>query len=106
MNIHALHHNPSIWGANHGTYDPSRWYDGRANKLKEFVIPFMVGKRSCIGQNLASANILKMVTTLLKAYEFEFVNAEEPMRVTTHGVTSLRTPILVKCKMRSEPLKI
>jgi cytochrome P450 len=101
VNLHSIHHNPDIWGPDHAAYDPDRWYDGRADEtVKELVIPFMVGKRTCTGQYLAKANILKMLTTLLKAYEFNLVNAEEPVVVTTHGATILRTPLLVKCKER------
>ena len=42
LNIHAFHNNPEVWGADHTTYDPDRFYDARAKELKEFVIPFMV----------------------------------------------------------------
>ena len=101
-NIHALHHNPAVWGEDHAAYDPSRFYDGRAKHLKEFVVPFMVGKRACVGQNLANANILKMTTTLLRAYEFEFVNSNEPMDIVCHGDSDLRTELLVKCKLRGD----
>lgn len=65
----------------------------------------MVGKRTCTGQHLASANILKMLTTLLKAYDFKLMNASQPMVVTTHGATVLKTPILVQCKKREQVAK-
>ncbi|CAK1361556.1 uncharacterized protein RHO25_004867 [Cercospora beticola] len=101
MNIHAFHHNKAVWGEDHGDFDPARWYDEkRAKGLESLVIPFSVGKRACVGQNLANANILKMFTTLLRCYEFEFVNSDEPMVVVSHGDSDLRTPVLVKVKMR------
>lgn len=102
MNIHAFHHNPSVWGSNHDVFDPDRWYDRHTAELSHLVIPYSVGKRSCVGQNLANANILKMTTTLLRCYEFEFVNKEEPMVVVSHGDSDLRTPVLVKVKRRGE----
>ena len=103
-NTCALHHNPATWGQDHERFDPDRWYDEkRAKGLERFVIPFSVGKRSCVGQNLATANILKMVTTLLRCYEFEFVNKEEEMVVASHGDGYLRTPVMVKVKMRDGP---
>ena len=101
-NIHALHHNESVWGSDHRVYDPDRFYDKRAKDLKDVVVPFSVGKRACVGQNLANANILKMVTTLLRAYAFDFINVNEPMKVVCHGDSDLRTPLLVKCTMRGE----
>jgi hypothetical protein len=45
---------------------------------------------------------MKMATTLLKAYEFDFLNAHEPMVVVSHGDSELRTPILVKVKRRGK----
>jgi cytochrome P450 len=66
------------------------------------VIPFSVGRRACVGQNLAKTNVLKMATTLLRAYEFEFLGTEEPMKVVCHGDSDLRTPIMVRCKRRGE----
>ena len=64
------------------------------------VVPFGVGKRACAGQNLARTNVLKMATTLLKAYDFEFLNADEPMVVVSHGDSELRTPVMVRVKRR------
>ncbi|PPJ49738.1 hypothetical protein CBER1_02909 [Cercospora berteroae] len=101
MNIHAFNHNKAIWGSDHGDFDPARWYDERRAKgLESLVIPFSVGKRACVGQNLTNANILKMFTTLLRCYEFEFMNSNEPMVVFSHGDSDLKTPVLVKVKMR------
>ncbi|KAK4506182.1 hypothetical protein PRZ48_004147 [Zasmidium cellare] len=100
MNIHAFHHNPSVWGSDHDVFNPDRWYEKRTEELSHLVIPYSVGKRSCVGQNLANANILKMTTTLLRCYEFEFVNKDEPMVVVSHGDSDLRTPVLVKVKRR------
>ena len=102
LNIHAFHHNAEFWGKDHTLYDPDRFYDSRAKELREFVIPFMVGKRACVGQNFANANILKMTTTLLGAYKFEFVNADQPMMVVCHGDSDLKTPLFVRCNMRGE----
>lgn len=56
-----------------------------------------------MGQNLANANILKMITTLLKCYEFEFVNKDEPIVIVSHGDSDLRTPVMVRVRMRGKP---
>ena len=105
MNIHSFHHNPAIWGSDHDAFDPTRWYDRRTEGLSSFVIPYSVGKRNCVGQNLANANILKMSTTLLKAYEFDFLNVEEPLVFGSHGDGVMETPLMVRCKRREAPLQ-
>ena len=84
-------------------FDPQRWYDERAKNLSPWVIVFGVGKRACVGQNLAKMNVLKMATTLFKAYEFEFLGTEQPMLLVCHGDSDLRTPVMVRCKRRGEP---
>jgi cytochrome P450 len=102
VNIHAFHHNPAIWGVDHAVFDPTRFYDVRAKHSEKLLMPFGVGRRSCVGQNLARTNILKMATTLVRAYEFEFLNADEPMLVVSHGDSDLVTPIMVKVRRRGE----
>ena len=67
LNIHAFHlDNAEGLGEDHTAYDPGRFCDSRAKELSEFVIPFMVGKPACAGQDFADANILKMTTTSLR----------------------------------------
>jgi cytochrome P450 len=105
-NIHALHHNPSIFGSDHAVFDPTRWYDASHAKGKEkLLIPFSLGNRNCAGQNLANTNILKMVVTLLRFYEVEWLNRGEEMRVVAYGDSQLRTPILVKVGRRGEEFR-
>ncbi|TKA64446.1 hypothetical protein B0A55_09892 [Friedmanniomyces simplex] len=99
VNIHALHHNPTLWGNDHDVYNPDRWY-GKQPPHVDFLNTFNAGKRSCVGQNLARTNVLKIATTLLGAYEFDFLNTEEPMVMVSHGDSDLRTPVMVKCKLR------
>lgn len=106
VNIHALHHNPSLWGPDHHIYDPTRWYDEkRTAGLSQWVLPYSTGKRNCVGQTLANANVLKMTTTLLRCYEFDWVNVEENMVVVAHGDSDLRTPLFVRCRMRREAFR-
>ncbi|KAK3624134.1 hypothetical protein LTR56_021167 [Elasticomyces elasticus] len=101
VNIHALHHNPALWGHDHNLFNPNRWYGEQAANT-EWLNPFSVGRRSCVGRNLAQTNVLKMATTLLRAYDFEFLNTDEPIVMVSHGDSDLRTPVMVRCKRRGE----
>lgn len=53
--ILALHHDQAIWGSDANEFNPGRFANGvaRASKHRFALIPFGLGVRNCIGQNLA-----------------------------------------------------
>ncbi|KAK0352567.1 hypothetical protein LTR02_017322 [Friedmanniomyces endolithicus] len=102
VNIHAFHHNPAIWGLDQNLFNPNRYSQARDKDLSSLVMPFSVGQRNCVGQNLARTNVIRMATTLLRAYEFDFLRTEEPMFMACHGDSDLRTPVMVKVQRRGE----
>ena len=57
-------------------YIPERWLDTDpdAETLKEIFCPFSVGKRSCVGQNLAQLELMLFIATFLYFYDFELVS--------------------------------
>jgi cytochrome P450 len=52
---------------------PERWLSSspQVDELKEMLTPFSVGKRSCIGQNLALLEIKVLGAALLRNFEFK-----------------------------------
>lgn len=61
---------------------PERWLEddpfGEKEKLKELFFPFALGKRNCVGQNLAKMELKLVLATLLRAFRFELqMGAEE-----------------------------
>jgi cytochrome P450 len=59
-------------------YDPNRWLDTnpQLSKLKEMFTPFGIGKRGCIGQNMAMFQLRIIIAFFICYFEFEFV--QEP----------------------------
>lgn len=47
---YALHYNKNIFGADVDVFRPERYLEQGGSKLSEFVIPFSVGHRACIGR--------------------------------------------------------
>ena len=56
---------------------PDRWKpdNPEAMKLKELYFPFSLGKRNCVGQNLASLETKLVLASLFKSFRFEIESA-------------------------------
>jgi cytochrome P450 len=73
---------------------------------------FGLGRRQCIGKTVASTNIYKLMSTLLREFHFERADDQETMEVQKGlyvekfpemlivGISDLKGPMLVKAKVR------
>ena len=54
---------------------PERWSDDspQSKQLKEMFMPFSLGKRSCVGQNMAKMQLKLLAANLFRYFEFELV---------------------------------
>ncbi|OCL14612.1 cytochrome P450 [Glonium stellatum] len=97
---YVLHHNPDIWGKDQNTYNPSRWLDPEAKNNSPYLIPFSIGHRMCIGRNVATMEIYKMVTTLLRNYRFAPVFPGKKQSLRSSGIGELEGELLVRVSKR------
>ncbi|CAL8136478.1 unnamed protein product [Orchesella dallaii] len=70
-NIYYIHHNKEIWG-DPEQFRPERFLtsENLVDSIKaEFVIPFQVGRRKCLGESLARDVTFLYVTKLLQMFE-------------------------------------
>ncbi|KAH8816733.1 putative benzoate 4-monooxygenase cytochrome P450 [Xylogone sp. PMI_703] len=101
---HCLHHNPDIWGADHNVFEPSRFLPGSKRYDPSYpglLLHFGTGPRQCIGRNIALVSIWKILTSLLKKYEFELLNLDEELETVNFGVVEKKGPLNVKVKLRT-----
>ncbi|XP_048227488.1 cytochrome P450 734A1 isoform X2 [Ricinus communis] len=70
--ILALHHDQTIWGNDANEFNPGRFSDGVARAAKHSIafIPFGLGVRTCIGQNLAILQAKLTLAILLQRFSF------------------------------------
>jgi PHYB activation tagged suppressor 1 len=70
--IMAVHHDARLWGPDATEFNPARFADGvaRAAKHPSAFIPFGLGSRMCIGQNLALLETKLTVAIILQRFDF------------------------------------
>ncbi|CAK7334804.1 unnamed protein product [Dovyalis caffra] len=75
--ILALHHDQSIWGNDANEFNPARFFDGVARAAKHHVafIPFGLGVRTCIGQNLAILQAKLTLAIILQRFSFRLATS-------------------------------
>ena len=78
--IYGTHHNAAIW-PNPETFDPERFSPEKSNGRHRFAyLPFGGGPRLCIGQNMAIVQILLIVATIVRKYDFTMMD-EKPVNI-------------------------
>ncbi|KHF97459.1 Cytokinin hydroxylase -like protein [Gossypium arboreum] len=72
MMVLALHTDPEIWGEDAYRFNPDRFSNGikGACKLPQVYMPFGVGPRVCLGQNLAMVELKLLMSLLLSNFSF------------------------------------
>lgn len=109
---HAFHHNPAVWGDDHNVFEPARWDDPQTADRSRLLMHFGLGGRQCIGKNVATTNIYKLMSTLLKEFDFELVDPVEQEAVSrgeyrgklpdmvSVGISDLEHPLMVRVRRR------
>ena len=87
--IYGMHRNTDVW-EDPEVFDPSRFEDEAKKHRNPFAhLPFGGGPRKCIGSSMAFMQILLILTTLLRRYDFELVGTEpvdiDPMMILHQG---------------------
>jgi cytochrome P450 len=85
--IHGLHRDPELW-PNPELFDPGRFEEAAVRRRHPSAhIPFGGGPRKCIGANMALLQMLLMVATFVRRYDFELatqVEVEPAPRMILH----------------------
>ncbi|KAK1571801.1 hypothetical protein Q3G72_023211 [Acer saccharum] len=65
--VSTLHTNPKVWGPDAYKFNPERFSNGSSTHL---YMPFGVGPRVCLGQNLAMVELKMLMALLLSNFSF------------------------------------
>ncbi|KAI5616876.1 cytochrome P450 2U1 [Silurus asotus] len=94
-NLWSVHRDPSVWD-NPDDFNPLRFLDEQGQLLrKEYFIPFGIGRRVCMGEQLAKMEIFLMFTSLMQAFTFRLPKEHPPLSM--HGRFGLT---LAPCRFR------
>lgn len=77
-NLWSVHRDPSVWDCP-DDFNPSRFLDEQGKLLRrEYFIPFGIGRRVCMGEQLAKMELFLMFTNLMQAFTFRFPKGKPP----------------------------
>ena len=73
VNQYFVHHDPNIWG-DPENFRPERFLspDGKSAIKHEALIPFSVGKRVCIGEQIAKDSFFLFLTAIIQRFNIKF----------------------------------
>ena len=82
-----LHHNPKYF-KDVSEFKPERWVNPSKEESQSFI-GFGLGKRGCLGQNLAKQQMYNIISRLIVDYEFTFENEGNDAFAVLHVPTDL-----------------
>ncbi|XP_020652021.3 cytochrome P450 2U1 isoform X1 [Pogona vitticeps] len=87
-NLWSVHRDPKIWERPNDFY-PARFLDEKGQLLKkETFIPFGIGKRVCMGEQLAKMELFLIFVSLLQSFTFQFPeDSQKPSMEGRFGLT-------------------
>lgn len=94
ISAYTMNFSKELWGEDADTFNPDHWLGIGGKSLDTNMCSFSQGIRSCLGQNLAYAEIHYILTYLFKKYEVSLVDKEAKIEffdrftsyVTSHAV--------------------
>ncbi|KAK5949657.1 hypothetical protein OHC33_009254 [Knufia fluminis] len=106
--VHSLHRDESLFHKAH-EWIPERWtpenpdlLPGEWQNLKDFVLPFTLGGRACIGRNLAYMELSICLAALVMAFEWKIDAQHEREFVHFERFNSSAVRLIVSARTRPE----
>lgn len=79
LSIYAQGRCTEIWGADAREFRPERWLEMQSRPSSFTFCAFLAGPRECLGKNLADLEMVVLLATLLR--DFEFTLAADPASI-------------------------
>ncbi|MCL4169781.1 UNVERIFIED_CONTAM: hypothetical protein GTU68_004949, partial [Idotea baltica] len=66
--IYAAHHDPEVWEKPEEFYPQHFLNDNGEYRSREELIPFSIGRRSCLGESLARMELFVFFASIIRRY--------------------------------------
>lgn len=76
-NAWVLHRRKDVFGEDADVYRPERWLEAspsKRNEMKATMFQFGAGARTCIGRNISTLEVYKLVPSFLRRFEIDWVD--------------------------------
>uniref|UniRef100_A0A1I8I239 Cytochrome n=2 Tax=Macrostomum lignano TaxID=282301 RepID=A0A1I8I239_9PLAT len=71
VNLYGVHHDPELWDQPE-QFRPERFINSSGEyETSEFLVPFSIGKRACLGESLARQELFLFLSGIFQAYRVE-----------------------------------
>uniref|UniRef100_A0A8C6SUV3 Cytochrome P450, family 2, subfamily R, polypeptide 1 n=1 Tax=Neogobius melanostomus TaxID=47308 RepID=A0A8C6SUV3_9GOBI len=98
-NLYSVHFDEKYWHEP-GVFSPQRFLDNNGNFVKrEAFLPFSLGRRQCLGEQLARMEMFLFFTTLLQRFHLQFPPGTVPSVTPKLGMTLQPKPYSI-CAVR------
>ncbi|XP_048216617.1 vitamin D 25-hydroxylase isoform X4 [Perognathus longimembris pacificus] len=99
-NLYSVHFDEKYW-RNPEVFYPERFLDSSGHfSKKEALVPFSLGRRHCLGEQLAWMEMFLFFTTLLQRFHLQFSQDQVPNLKPKLGMTLQPQPYLICAKRR------
>ncbi|XP_062240948.1 vitamin D 25-hydroxylase isoform X2 [Platichthys flesus] len=100
-NLYSVHFDEKYWN-DPGVFLPERFLDSNGNFVRrEAFLPFSLGKRCCLGEQLARMEMFLFFTTLLQRFHLQFPPGSVPSLTPKLGMTLQPKPYSI-CAVRRQ----
>uniref|UniRef100_A0AAY4E184 Vitamin D 25-hydroxylase n=1 Tax=Denticeps clupeoides TaxID=299321 RepID=A0AAY4E184_9TELE len=101
-NLYSVHFDEKYW-SDPGIFCPDRFLDSNGNFIRrEAFLPFSLGRRHCLGEQLARMELFLFFTTLLQRFHLQFPKGCLPSLSPKLGMTLQPLPYTI-CAVRRQP---
>ncbi|PSK55395.1 Isotrichodermin C-15 hydroxylase [Elsinoe australis] len=100
----VLHRDKAVFGEDADVFRPERWLEKEYVRAhKELLFGFGAGHRACIGRNLATVEIQKVVATVVGRYRVDLVGEVQEggeVEMESFGISDLKGGLWVRLERR------
>jgi len=98
---YTIHREQRTWGLDVETFKPERWFERDPIAVQKCFNPFSYGPRACVGKNLATMELLMIIGSMMRRYDFVLEDPQAPLQ-TREGF--LRKPLGCRVGIRRRTL--